>query len=176
LPNLTILSQDSSGGNEENHERRHSGYWVSGPRFEPESSRMLSRSVSHSTTMFGTASVRDNKLLAAFRSTVIAGALPEVKRLQKLLSGEVPCIMAVQSLLSNSEEKKEKLVRQCISCIKCPRMVTAETDGVVTLLSISHVSWSKQDQHPTRSSTVAAASGCLVSAFFSSGMQRSLYS
>jgi hypothetical protein len=86
--------------------------------------------------MFGTASVRDNKLLAAFRSTVIAGALPEVKRLQKL-SGEVPCIMAVQSLLSNSEEKREKLVRQRILCIKCPRMVTAETDGVVTLLSIS---------------------------------------
>jgi hypothetical protein len=42
------------GGTEVNHEKSQSGYAVSGPRFEPGTSKIRNRSVNHSTTTFGT--------------------------------------------------------------------------------------------------------------------------
>jgi hypothetical protein len=40
-------------GTEENHEKPQSGQPVSGPRFEPGTSWIQSRSANHSTTTFG---------------------------------------------------------------------------------------------------------------------------
>jgi hypothetical protein len=49
-PYLKVLSRNSLGGTEKNHNPRDSR--SPGPRFEPWISRMLNRSVNHSTTKF----------------------------------------------------------------------------------------------------------------------------
>jgi hypothetical protein len=52
-PNFKVMSQHLSGESEKNHEKSQSGQSVSGPRFEPGTSRIRRRSVNHSTTTFG---------------------------------------------------------------------------------------------------------------------------
>lgn len=64
---------------------------------------------------------------------MIAGGFPEVKRLENLVTTLIlqdPCIMAVQSLYQ-TQKKEDKIVLQCIVYMKCPGVVTAETDRVV---------------------------------------------
>jgi hypothetical protein len=48
-----VISRHSPGGTEKNHENPRSSWPVSGPTFEPGTSRIRSRSVKHSTTTFG---------------------------------------------------------------------------------------------------------------------------
>jgi hypothetical protein len=47
-----VLSRHMSGGTEENHENPQSEQQVSGPRFEPETLWIWSRSANHSTATF----------------------------------------------------------------------------------------------------------------------------
>jgi hypothetical protein len=51
-PNFKVLSRHSPGRTEENHENNQDS-WLSGPTFEPRTSRIRSRSVSHWTMTFG---------------------------------------------------------------------------------------------------------------------------
>jgi hypothetical protein len=52
-PNLKLLSRHSPGGTEEYHKKSQSGETVSGPRFEPGTFRIRSKSANHSTVMYG---------------------------------------------------------------------------------------------------------------------------
>jgi hypothetical protein len=61
-PTFKVLSQHSPRGTEENDEKLNQDSRSSGPRIEPGSSRIRSRSVNHSTTMFG-ASLKTRALL-----------------------------------------------------------------------------------------------------------------
>jgi hypothetical protein len=60
--NFKVLSWHSPGGTEKNHEKPQSGEPVSGPRFEPRTSKIRSRSVNHSTTTLGSNSKSFNKI------------------------------------------------------------------------------------------------------------------
>jgi hypothetical protein len=51
-PNFNVLSRHSPGGTEKNYEKICQGIRSSGPRFEPGTSRLRSKNVNHSTTMF----------------------------------------------------------------------------------------------------------------------------
>jgi hypothetical protein len=52
-PAFKVLSRHSPGGTEENHETLNRDSRLPGPRYEPRTSRIESRSVNHSTTTFG---------------------------------------------------------------------------------------------------------------------------
>jgi hypothetical protein len=52
-PNLKVLSWHSPGGTEESHINVDQDSRSLEPRIEPGTSRLQSRSVNHSTTMFG---------------------------------------------------------------------------------------------------------------------------
>jgi hypothetical protein len=51
-PNSKLLSRHLPGETEESHEKTKSGQPVSGPRFEPGTSRIRIRCVNHLTTTF----------------------------------------------------------------------------------------------------------------------------
>jgi hypothetical protein len=53
-PSFKVRSQNLPGGTDEEHEKLQTGQPVFVAQFEPETSRIRSRSVDHSTTGFGT--------------------------------------------------------------------------------------------------------------------------
>jgi hypothetical protein len=59
-PNFKVVSRHFPGGAEGNHEKSQSLWPVSGPRFEPGTSRIRSRSVNHLTMTLGVFSCSDN--------------------------------------------------------------------------------------------------------------------
>jgi hypothetical protein len=52
-PNFKVLSWHFPRGTEENQEKPQSDSWPLGPRFEPDTSQIQSRSVNHLTMMLG---------------------------------------------------------------------------------------------------------------------------
>jgi hypothetical protein len=52
-PNFKVLSRHSPEGTEENHENLNQNSQLLGPRFEPKTSGIRSRTVNHSTLTFG---------------------------------------------------------------------------------------------------------------------------